>query len=615
MSEADQAPAEAGALAFGAHGELRQAVGTAGRIHVDRWLPFLILHRSSAPEVSLARRVALNSPAYLVWGADDDDQAEATLDATLKAARERGGKVLLIRLDDAPLALHSKKAATLPPFVTSLAASGGADTARAADRLERALSDIRIDLRRCTVERVPLADRCVLGEEVDDCIELILPAIHREPGGTFYPQLTHDLSVAFGDALLQAACSFLDDGKRTTPAHYRALGRSAFLAAARKADRALARVARSFDFLLSVSPINTSEAMEQFLADKGEAMPRFRYRPLAVDPDSAKRALYDIDLAVLEDPLLERLLTEKRREIDQQLTMLATRNTPSFRPASTMLYGGVEPGLLDDALGLLAATAKGPPRGEAIGAERVVAAARLLIATYRAADERFDARVELREDVSGLMVTGPKLLVGRDSVMPAHRLDALLAHEVSIHLLTYFNGSTQGLKIFRTGLANYEGVQEGLGVFAEWAVGGLTRTRLRLLAGRVVAVDAMLRGADFIETWRLLYRTHGFRRQGAFGVAARVHRSGGLAKDAIYLRGFRNVVDLVASGAPLAPFWLGKIAPEHAPAIEELLQRGLVHQPIFIPEFLSRPDTRTRIARLREGLTFQAMFEPEPHPC
>ena len=43
---------------------------------------------------------------------------------------------------------------------------------------------------------------------------------------------------------------------------------------------------------------------------KAAEMPHFRYRPLAVDPDNAKRALYDIDLSIIEDPLLERLLTE-----------------------------------------------------------------------------------------------------------------------------------------------------------------------------------------------------------------------------------------------------------------------------------------------------------------
>ena len=30
--------------------------------------------------------------------------------------------------------------------------------------------------------------------------------------------------------------------------------------------------------------------------------------------------------------------------------------------------------------------------------------------------------------------------------MARHRLDALLAHEVSVHLLTWFNGAAQGLQ-------------------------------------------------------------------------------------------------------------------------------------------------------------------------
>ncbi len=72
----------------------------------------------------------------------------------------------------------------------------------------------------------------------------------------------------------------------------------------------------------------------------------------------------------------------------------------------------------------------------------------------------------------------------------------------------------------------------------------------------------------------------------------RVFRSGGFAKDAIYLKGFRQVVDLVAAGASLDPFWLGKIAPEDVEAIEELLLRGLLQPPVFRPEFLSRDDVR-----------------------
>lgn len=607
MRVAAPAPARE-TLPFGEHGELRETIGASGRIHLDRWLPYLVIHRSQTDGPSLARRVALNSPAYLIWSPEDDAVAQALLDQAVAAiSSELGSAPLLIRLADQPVPLQSRKAPTLPRFVTEIAAAPDAGSQRAADRLAQAVGAITADLRTCTVERATA--------EGERSITMQLPSIHLRPDGDVYPQLEHELSVAFGDALLQAACAFIDDGERPAPPHYRALGRRAFLAAAKSADRKLGAVARSFDFLLSVSPINTGDAAEQFLADKGAVMPEFRYRPLAIDPDRAKRALYDIDLSILEDPLLERLLSEKRREIDQQLTMLATRNTPAFRPASTMLYGAVEPELLDDALGLLGSTDSAPPRGDAVCADEIADAARALIASYRLVDERFDAEVELRDDVSGLMVSGPKLMIGRDSIMPAHRLDALLAHEVSVHLLTYFNGAGQGLTIFRSGLANYEGVQEGLGVFAEWAVGGLTRTRLRLLAGRVVAVDAMQRGADFIEVYRTLVNTHGFRRRGAFGICARVFRSGGMAKDAIYLRGFRQVVDIAAAGTSLTPFWLGKIAPGHATAIEELLLRGLLQAPTFIPEFLARPDTVDRIARLQAGLPFQSMFTPETRPC
>jgi hypothetical protein len=106
--------------------------------------------------------------------------------------------------------------------------------------LSRAISAINVDLRECA------AERCAI--EGVRSITLQLPSIHLRPDGEVYPQLAHDLSVAFGDALLQAACAFVDDGARPAPPHYRALGRGALLAAAKSADRKLGKVARSFDF-------------------------------------------------------------------------------------------------------------------------------------------------------------------------------------------------------------------------------------------------------------------------------------------------------------------------------------------------------------------------------
>jgi uncharacterized protein (TIGR02421 family) len=211
--------------------------------------------------------------------------------------------------------------------------------------------------------------------------------------------------------------------------------------------------------------------------------------------------------------------------------------------------------------------------------------------------------VEIRDDVTGLMVSGPRMMIGRDARVRPIRVGALLAPEVSVHLLTHYTGKAQGLQIFRSGLAGYEGVQEGLGVFAEFAVGALGHDRLRLLAARVLATRAMLDGAGFMETFRLLKDDHGMSARSAFHVAARVHRSGGLAKDAIYLRGLMTVLDILGSGASLDPFWFGKIAVEHLPVVAELNDRGFLRHPPVTPEFLSRASARPNLERARQGLS------------
>jgi uncharacterized protein (TIGR02421 family) len=301
----------------------------------------------------------------------------------------------------------------------------------------------------------------------------------------------------------------------------------------------------------------------------------------------------------VEDPVLEHLFAEKRRELDQQLTMLACRNSGDFRYVSLTLYGPVEPELLAHARDILDRVPGDRHRGEAIGADSVRKAARALVADYRHSNPDFNGRIDVRQDIpAGLMVSGRTLMISQSTRMPKHRLDALLQHEVSVHLLTWVNGNAQGLKIFRTGLAGYEGVQEGLGVFAEHAVGGLTASRLRLLAARVVIVDAMIAGAEFVEAFRML-RDQGFGTRMAFNVAARIYRSGGLSKDAIYLRGFKQVLDLLAGGSDLTPFWYGKIAARHVPVIEELAARGLLRPPRTLPQFLARPDAQKRIEAMR----------------
>ena len=602
------------ALAFGKRGELRQPVGKSGRIHIDRWLPFIVLHRSSDPDASIARRVAVNSPAYLIWSPKEDGAAEQAFAAVAAAMHDKFGCVLVIAVEDAKWEPVPDGTQELPTFEITVGGAGGAPARRALECLVKALVKIRIDLRKPTVS---ISDVGASSIDLVSCgiaadrLSVMIPQIHRLDNSTFYPQLTRDLAVAVGDALLKAACVFMSEQRADAPTHFRSLGRSAFLAAALDADKKLDKVARSFDFLLSVSPINSRDAMERFFASGESEAPKFRYRPLTVDPDAAKRDLYSVDLSFIEDPLLERLLSEKRQEIDHQLTMLSTRNTAAFKAASLLQYGTVGSQLLADAHAILARPKPGKSSGDLVGATEVAEAARELVGRYQAVDKRFDAAVEIRDDVGSLLVSGRKLMIASNTAILRSRVEALLSHEISVHLLTYFNGAAQGLTVFRTGLANYEGVQEGLGVFAEWAVGGLSAARMRLLAGRVVAVDAMLDGAEFVEVYRALTRNLGLRRKAAFDVTTRVFRSGGFAKDLIYLKGFQDVIGLVAEGVSLDPFWIGKIACDHIDEIEELIQRNLVQPPLFKPEFLQREDLQGRINRLRGKSSLAGILDAE----
>jgi uncharacterized protein (TIGR02421 family) len=185
---------------------------------------------------------------------------------------------------------------------------------------------------------------------------------------------------------------------------------------------------------------------------------------------------------------------------------------------------------------------------------------------------------------------------------------ALLAHEVGTHVLTYYNGCAQPLRQLRHGLAGYEPLQEGLAVLGEWLVGGLTRARMRTLAARVIAVDALVQGCDFVETFRRLRRQCGLSNRAAFNVCLRVFRSGGLTKDMVYLRGLRDLLAHLAGGGVFWLLFIGKIALSHVPAIERLCRNGVLDGPSLRPRYATDPAALERLEQTRSGLSVLDML-------
>jgi hypothetical protein len=125
----------------------------------------------------------------------------------------------------------------------------------------------------------------------------------------------------------------------------------------------------------------------------------------------------------------------------------------------------------------------------------------------------------------------------------------LAVHEVFGHLVSAANARHQPHATLRLGTARSFEDQEGLAVTLEERAGVLDGGRMRTLAARFVASEAFFDGASFGETARLLYRRFGFSTDDALVTAERVHRGGGLPRDAAYLPAYLRVRSALESGA------------------------------------------------------------------
>jgi uncharacterized protein (TIGR02421 family) len=331
----------------------------------------------------------------------------------------------------------------------------------------------------------------VIGIEVD-------PVFRDPASGGLFPLVLQAMRRAVTRALQQAFFEFTRSCTTHRPRHYQALGRRAVVKAVFEVDRKLAEVANTFDFLLQVTPVNSKSAWSEFKRRRFERAPTFHYRPLPVDPDLMKRKLYDTPIERVEDPTLAALFREKRRELDRQLTMLTERNTPNFLHGSMQLFGRIENGLLklaNEILQKYPTRAREPQKNGYLTADAIAERARAEIESYRKDHSDFSAAVEVRDDISsGLMVSFGTLLIGEGTRLPAFRLEAILHHEIGTHLLTYFNGRAQPFHLLCMGLADYQELQEGLAVLAEYLGGVLSPARLRILAARVLAAESLIQG-------------------------------------------------------------------------------------------------------------------------
>ncbi len=594
-----------------------------GRLNIDRALPFLCIYRRDPQRADAGTELFVHAEAAFLTAPGDAPVRQGLAPLVHRIAEtvsRKWGGFLILEIwsgEDSEVTLPAHK----PTGEFQLPTPAFRILTRVSHRPEGTCATLAYDLQRIKVHHRKAASAVVLdaenhplnmmplislaeAEEINcSVVGLEIAPIYRDrETGEVYPDVLRKLCRGVGRSLKKAFYAFARNRTNLRPQHYFALGRKSLPKLVWEVDRQLTEVSGKFKFLLQLTPVNAERSWHEFQQSDFRSTPQFEYRPLDNDPLLLKRWLLQIPTEQVEDPTLSHLLRQTQDELDRQITMLADIGTPRFLPGSLQVFGGVEPELLTLAQEILQFPSD--PVGEKkeqLTAGEFAELANKEIRDYQSQLPSFTAQAIVREDIySGLLCTGGNLLIGRELSISRERAQALLQHEIGTHLVTYYNGAQQPLGLLRVGLAGYDGLQEGLAVLSEYLVGGLSLSRLRLLAARVAAVHDLVAGAKFPETYHRLTKEFSLEAKQAYTVALRVYRGGGLTKDAVYLRGLYAVLRYVQGGGQLEPLVVGKIAVEHIPIIKDLQYREVLKPVPIVPRYLLDAAAIKRLEFLRQ---------------
>jgi uncharacterized protein (TIGR02421 family) len=208
----------------------------------------------------------------------------------------------------------------------------------------------------------------------------------------------------------------------------------------------------------------------------------------------------------------------------------------------------------------------------------------------------FESKIEKSNRViAQVMVLNAKktILFNPTAKFTRGQINALVEHEIGVHMVTTMNSNAQKLQIFNLGLPVNTMTQEGLAILAEYLSGNISMKRLKKLAYRVIVVDMMCHGADFIECYNFLVNDQNLDQDDAFSVVTRIFRGGGFTKDYLYLSGFVQILRFWQSENDLEPLLVGKTSLDFYHTINEMIQREMVQKPIFKTASFNDPKIRS----------------------
>ncbi|AVF76420.1 flavohemoglobin expression-modulating QEGLA motif protein [Vibrio alginolyticus] len=350
-------------------------------------------------------------------------------------------------------------------------------------------------------------------------------------------------------------------------------------------DENLTQLVADIDILSSVNPLNYAQERERFIKNKYSQEPNFQYSITNVDTHSAKRRLYELPLENIQDPQLQRLYADVIQSYADKLDQVNTIGTQEFLYNSLRYYG--EPSAKDIANAHFILHLPTEEEKEPQHDSRAIARFMQNFAQRNG----YECEIQVLDGMlANALVSGSRVKINHAAYITTDELEALAHHEMGVHLLTTLNGRQQPLKVLSLGCPANTNTQEGLAILCEYLSGHFSIKRLRTLALRVLAVESMIKDRDFRHTFMLLKEQYKASDLQAFTTTARVYRGGGLTKDYLYLRGFREVLNAYDKlGDDFSLLLCGKTELKYFELIRSLVSKEIFTQPKFISPALSTP--------------------------
>jgi uncharacterized protein (TIGR02421 family) len=577
-----------------------------GELKMDKPLPFLVVYRIPPDGKNAYTSKLGKTESFFIFGRDTGNSELGDIVCSIAqklADKFKGFLILEVWLSGLPEA---------PPFTIHVSQKSGKSFAQ---KLQEALQHMQVAGASISAETKtskslksppyykPLMDIQTANKSAITLIGLeIAPIYINEETGEPFPVMLRELRGQFSKALKKAFYEFVRTQTSYNATNFQMLGTTALDANVFEIDDQLAHFSNLFDFLLLVTPVNIPEAWQQFIKSNHSKSPVFHYRPLPIDPELIKRALFNLPLEDIADPTLAFLFRDKRKEIDYMLDMMSERQKPGFMQSSIQVFGTIDEKLVEIAKAILISIepVKKPPDKIMLDAGTFGEMAKQELEWLKGQDSAVSTVVRIREDVEGIMVSRGTLNINKHFRISRERAFPLLQHEVGTHVVTYFNGKAQPLKLFYIGVPGYEELQEGLAVLAEYLTGVLKPNRMRTIAARVIAVSYMVEGNNFVDTFFLLTDKYSFSHKAAFSIVTRVFRGGGLTKDAVYLKGLLNLIKYIKEGNDLSALLIGKIRQDYLPFVQELIFRKILNNIPIRPRYLEEPYAK-KIAEIKNG--------------